>query len=179
MRMKKTTPRKRSSSERININRFWNEMEEFRDKLGNEKAVKTTHDFDREVETVFSSMQTTKDTSEGEDKEDDDDLDDDLSCYCSGSSCYFSRSVSVSSNYSSQVNLSQDTDHERLSPTFLNIPFHHPYSIIPLPPGSDHKHPLLPSPSPENLPLPPSIQSTKAMLDLMARLKISKLNTLV
>jgi hypothetical protein len=168
MRMKKTTPRKRSSSERININRIWNEMEEFRDKLDNEKtgreAVNTTPDCDREVESVFSFTYSTKDMTE------EDDEDDDLSCYCSGSSCFSSRSVSVSSNYSTQVNISQDSQD-------FNIPFHHPFSILPLTTGSDHKLP--PSPGSNILPLPPSIQSTKAMLDLMARLKISKLNTLV
>ena len=160
MRMKPATPRKLTSSDRININRFWNEMEEFRDGLESDKtareAINTTQDCDEEAESVLSSTKATQDSFEEEE-------DDNLSCYCSGSSCTSSRSASVSSSYSMR-----DTPPHGLHLPVVGVNNH---SRLPLPPD----FPIHST----SLPRPPSIPNTKVMLDLLDRLRVSSLNTLV
>ena len=169
MRMKRDTPRKKSSSERININRFWNEMEEFLDKLENDNFITTTFDCDEEIESVFSARYSAKVISEDED--------DNVSCYCSRSSCYSSRAESVSSNSSTPGQLSQDIEDDQYQYPLLYYTSNH--SALPLPPGSNNRLPLPPIPLFSYLPLPPSMHSTRDMLYLMDRMDIDKLDTLV
>ena len=154
-RMKRSTQRKKSSAERININRFWNEMEDFLDRFESEKFLTTTQFEDYETESDIISI---KDIFYD---------DDDLSCYCSVSSYNTSRSESVMSDSSNYGQYYQGTVLEERSFSPITK------DNLPLPPDSSERLP------PPCLPLPPASSSTRVVLDLMTRNLMPRLNTLV
>merc|ERR1719483_1250179 len=79
-----------TAGDRINMNKFWNEMEDFYDRWNSQTKLNTTADCDIEVERVLNYAGTvpvlTNDNEE-----------DDVSCYCSGSSSSRSPSPSLPS----------------------------------------------------------------------------------
>ena len=135
--MKRTTSRKHSAQDRINMNRFWNEMEEFYSRQHEEKVEEWRCDQEVEQAMMMVRLGDHGSLEEEEDR---------ISCYSSASSSF---SESISSTPSSP---SRGIP-QRLDPT----------SPV-----------LLPM-----LPMPPSIPQTRALLDLVEKMQISRISTAV
>ena len=90
-RMKRETSRKQSAQDRINMNRFWNEMEEFYSRQQEEKTEEWRCDWE-----VEQAMMVVRLVDPGEEESDR------ISCYSSASSSF---SESISSTPSSPNNL--------------------------------------------------------------------------
>ena len=131
--MKYISLRKRSAASRINMNQFWNQLEEFSTRREEETVDLETLQCDEEVELVFRLEQ--EDMEELSDEEYFSAGSADSSCYCS---------VSSGSN----------------SP------------LLPLFPSSS-------SSQTKSLPLPPSFNQTKPLLELMENLRSFTLCTAV
>ena len=135
--MKRTTSRKHSAQDRINMNRFWNEMEEFYSRQHEEKVEEWRCDQEVEQAMMMVRLGDHGSLEEEEDR---------ISCYSSASSSF---SESISSTPSSP---SRGIP-QRLDPT----------SPVVLP----------------MLPMPPSIPQTRALLDLVEKMQISRISTAV
>jgi hypothetical protein len=173
--MKPLTPRKRSAPSRIQLNSFWNQLEELVIPRQQDAEVlyetvmepyidPETLACDKEVEAVFSNDNSFNssllDSGEYTDSAEFlsssssagscwSDEPDDLSCYCSAaSSCSSSPPLS------------------HLAPPLAKR--------MPLPPGS-----LLPKPLKGGMPMPPTIQETLSLLELLDRFQTFRLCTAV
>ena len=98
--MKKMTLRKMSSQDRININKFWNEMEEF---YSRQERSADVWDCDKEVEEVMSRVVCDQEEVES-----------------NGSSCYSSANSSFSSGSSSISSPTLSSDPLPMPPSLLH-----------------------------------------------------------
>ena len=135
--MKRTTSRKHSAQDRINMNRFWNEMEEFYSRQHEEKVEEWRCDQEVEQAMMMVRLGDHGSLEEEEDR---------ISCYSSASSS-FSESISSTPSSPSRG----------------------------IPPRLDPTSPVALS----ILPMPPSIPQTRALLDLVEKMQISRISTAV
>ena len=135
--MKRTTSRKHSAQDRINMNRFWNEMEEFYSRQHEEKVEEWRCDQEVEQAMMMVRLGDHGSLEEEEDR---------ISCYSSASSS-FSESISSTPSSPSRG----------------------------IPPRLDPTSPVVLS----ILPMPPSIPQTRALLDLVEKMQISRISTAV
>ena len=119
--MKRETIRKHSAQDRINMNRFWNEMEEFYSRQEEEKTEEWRCDWE-----VEQAMLVVRLVDPGRREEEEEDR---ISCYSSASSSF---SESISSTPSSPNKL--------LSPLAMNSEV---VPCLPMPPSIPHTRALL------------------------------------
>ena len=136
-RMKRVTRRKHSAQDRINMNRFWNEMEEFYSRQHEEKVEEWRCDQEVEQAMMMVRLGDHGSLEEEEDR---------ISCYSSASSSFSESTSSTPSSPSRRIP-------PRLDPTSP--------VVLPI------------------LPMPPSIPQTRALIDLVEKMQISRISTAV
>ena len=152
--LKHVTARKQTSITRINMNKFWNEMEEFNDRRTEEYLDLDTYHCDLEVEEVFVSNKELVNPADWEQD----------SAYNS-----FNNSCTPESLCDCSIDTSASPDYAVESPEPSPIPSYQQYDL-PSPPAS---------PVCANLPSPPSFSRTKHFLDMVNSMNSFSLCTAV